>query len=130
MNLGKVIFCALTILSLVLALLQGLPPIRILETVFWASLAVLWAAKDWKTVWLNYTLLAVAAIVLLGEGYLVGIAVGRQQSFKGAVSRRPSPNSAKNPIDDLLNQYDEMEKVCGHKVKTVEGGCGEENRAY
>lgn len=79
MNLGKPVFILLAVLAFASALGRGLPPIGIIETLLWVSLAALWTKKDWKDVRLNYALLAITALILLGEGYRVGLAAGKRE---------------------------------------------------
>ena len=87
MNLGKPILILFAVLAFLSALWRGLPPIGLIEIFLWASLAWLWTKKDWKDVRLNYALLAVASLILLGEGYRVGIVAGQLTNGQGRVER-------------------------------------------
>ena len=103
MNLGKPIFILFAVLAFLSALWRGLPPIGLIETLLWGSLAWLWTKKDWKDVRLNYALLVVASLILLGEGYRVGVVARQQQTAKAALndtSYRPNAN----PLDALRSE--------------------------
>ncbi|MGA2301048.1 MAG: hypothetical protein ABSG77_10200 [Candidatus Acidiferrum sp.] len=103
MNLGKPIFILFAVLAFLSALWRGLPPFGLIETLLWGSLAWLWAKKDWKDVRLNYALLAVASLILLGEGYRVGVVAGQQQTAKAAL-KDPSYKVNANPLDALRTE--------------------------
>ena len=124
MNLGKPIFILFAVLAFLSALWRGLPPFGLIETLLWGSLAWLWAKKDWKDVRLNYALLAVASLILLGEGYRVGVVAGQQQTVKAALNDRSHKpveslsdylrlcgSSNTNPIDRLRAHCDDTPKL-------------------
>jgi hypothetical protein len=103
MNLGKPIFLLFAFLAFLSALWRGLPPIGFIEIFLWASLAWLWTKKDWKDARLNYALLAIAALILLGEGYRVGVVAGQQQTAKASLNDRDYKLNA-NPLDALRSE--------------------------
>jgi hypothetical protein len=96
MNLGKPIFILLALIAFLSALWRGLPPIGFIEVFLWAGLALLWTKKDWRDVRLNYALLAVAGLILLGEGYQVGVVAGQQQQIAKAMPGSKNSNAVKN----------------------------------
>src|SRR5205823_3479500 len=102
MNLGKPIFSALAVLSFVVALVHGLPPIGVLEALLWSALAVLWSLKNWRNERLNYALLALAALVFVGEGYVLG----HNTAQPSAAAKMPKPADP-NPITTLLACFDD-----------------------
>src|SRR5271165_1919217 len=128
MNLGKPIFILFAVLALLSTLLRGLPPIGLIEVFLWASLAWLWTKKDWKDVRLNYTLLAIAALILLGQGYRVGVVAGQKQTVKAASNGRSdkpvaslSDFLASQPTDKCgpsnTNPLDRILEHCGDAPK-------------
>src|SRR6266480_3861432 len=103
MNLGKPIFSALAVLAFVVALVHGLPPIGVLEALLWSALAALWTVKNWRNERLNYALLALAALVFVGEGYVLG-----HNTTQPRVSQATNPKPADlNPITTLLACFDD-----------------------
>ena len=103
MNLGKPIFAALAVLAFVVALAHGLPPIGVLEVLLWSALAALWTVKNWRNERLNYALLAFAALVFVGEGYVLG-----HNTAQPKASQAPNPKPADpNPINTLLACFDD-----------------------
>lgn len=102
MNLGKPIFSALAVLAFMVALVHGLPPIGVLEALLWSALAALWTVKNWRNERLNYALLALAAFVFVGEGYMLGhnTAQGTSQASK----LKPADP---NPIPNLFACFDD-----------------------
>src|SRR6266480_5059608 len=99
MNLGKPIFSALAVLAFVVALVHGLPPIGVFEALLWSALAALWTVKNWRNERLNYALLALAAFVFVGEGYVLG----HKNTVHPKVSQATNPKPADlNPITTLL----------------------------
>ncbi len=122
MNLGKPIFAALAVLAFVVALAHGLPPIGVLEALLWSALAALWTVKNWRNERLNYALLALAALVFVGEGYMLGHNTAQPKAaakpkapslFDDALgtSQAPNPKPADpNPINTLLACFDDHKR--------------------
>ena len=109
MNLGKPIFILFAVLAFLSTLWRGLPPIGFIEVFLWASLAWLWTKKDWKDVRLNYALLAIAALILLGQGYRVGVVAGQQQTVKAALNGRSD-----KPVESLSDYLSSLPRdYCG-----------------
>jgi len=104
MNLGKPIFSALAVLAFVVALVHGLPPIAVLEVLLWSALAALWTVKNWRNERLNYALLALAALVFVGEGYVLGHNTVQHDAL--GTSQAPKPADP-NPINTLLACFDD-----------------------
>src|SRR5260370_40882979 len=76
---GTVVFAIFALLSAIVCVVKGGGPLYAIEALMWVGLAVLWHQKQITNKVANYTTLSFAFVVLIGNGFTIGLGAGRPQ---------------------------------------------------
>jgi len=77
LNPGTFVFGACAVLTLVVAIVHGIPPISLAEVALWTALAWYWQKRNPTSHLAISLVMLLAVVVAAGEGYVIGLKQGR-----------------------------------------------------